>query len=218
MTIFWTDIYQDHFQKYFGKPFDVQVFHDASGASLKLATHDWALAGFRVYASTGIADRLARDGEEAVGEVLVYSDVSDPEVPRLFVTSLFFILQNKIPLTSRFSVSFSSVERAFSRRCDKTALYFTRAFSPDGAFNEVGKLARVYQVFFISAEEDAFLDQNGPAVFEEKFWAQLGEDFRRDEALRPPVDLAEMEVYKKRVNELWTRAARLFSVRRPSCV
>src|SRR6478672_8023243 len=103
MSTRWADIYQDHFQQHFGKPFDVQVFHDPHGASLKLGTHDWAMQGFRVYASLGVADRLARDGEEAVGEVILYADVPDPAIPRLFVTSLFFILHNAIPLTSRFS-------------------------------------------------------------------------------------------------------------------
>lgn len=218
MAVLWTDIYQGHFEEYFDRPFDVQVYHEADGASIKIATHDWALAGFRVYASMGVADRLTRDGEEAVGEAILYADVADPEAPQLFVNALFFILQNGIPFTSRFSIAFAGLSRAFSKRYDKSALYFTRAFSPDGEFDQVGRLARVYQAFFITGAEDDFLEANGPVEFEKAFWSQFGEDFRRDEPMRPPVDLTQMEEYDGRVNALWARAARLFSLRRASCV
>ncbi|MBI1830065.1 MAG: hypothetical protein HYR84_01280, partial [Planctomycetes bacterium] len=73
MPSFWTDAYREHFQTFFGKPFDVQVFHSAEGDALKLATHDWARQGFHVFASMGLADRLVRAGEEAFGEVILFS-------------------------------------------------------------------------------------------------------------------------------------------------
>lgn len=218
MAAAWTETYLPHFQHYFGKPFDVQVYHDADNHSLKLATHDWAMKGYHVYASLGVADRLAREGEQAVGEVILYCDVPDKEVPRLFVTALFFILQNEIPLTSRFSVGFASMNRAFSQKSGKSAFYFTRAFSPDGEFDKVAELARVYQAFFISPEEDAFLEEKGPVEFEQLFWSQLGDEFRRDEPMRPPVDMEEMPKFKEQVGMMWSKAAQLFSVRRKSCI
>ena len=64
MPSLWTGVYQQHFQKYFQKPFDVQIYHDDAGASLKLAVHDLALQGYQVYASMGLADRLANDENE----------------------------------------------------------------------------------------------------------------------------------------------------------
>jgi hypothetical protein len=218
MSASWTNLYEQHFQRHFHKPFDVQVYHDANGFSLKLATYDHVMKGFHVFASLGMADRLARDGEEAVGEVILYSDVQDAEVPRVFVNALFFILQNAIPLTTRFSISFEATNRQLSRRSGKSAIYFTRAFSTDGEFDRVAELARVYQAFFIGAEEDAFLEKEGAAAFEQKFWQQLGEDFRRDEPLRPPVDLQEMQQFQAKVSDLQSKAAHVFSLRRPSCV
>jgi hypothetical protein len=220
----WSDAYERHFLEYFGKPFDIQQFYDNDNFALKLATYDWALKGFRVYASLGMATRLALEGEQAVREVILYSDVPDQEVPRLFVASLFFILQNAIPLTTRFSVVFPSMYGTFSRRYGKTALYFTRAFSADGEFDKVAflankdELARVYQAFFITPDEDEFLENEGPVAFEQRFWSQFGGDFRRDEPLRQPVDMEEMPHYQMEVKALWKRAAQLFSVRRPSCV
>ena len=68
MAVMWTELYQAHFQKFFEKPFDIQVFHDAEGAALKLATHDWARQGFRIYASMGLAEALYQSGEDDCGE------------------------------------------------------------------------------------------------------------------------------------------------------
>src|SRR4051794_7858961 len=119
MSAFWTDVYQKHFQKYFHKPFDVQIYHDRAGSSLKLATYDLALQGFRVYASMGLADRLANDDEDSFGEVVLFSEVPDKEVPQLLVNALFFILQNDIPLDSRFAIGFQDARSEFALRYHK---------------------------------------------------------------------------------------------------
>ena len=175
MSVFWTDVYQRHFQKYFEKPFDIQVYHDPDGLALKVATHDLAMEGYRVYASMGLADKLAETDEDNFGEVIVFSDVPDPEVPRLFVNALFFILQNDIPLDSRFSVGFADIRSPFVARYKKTSLYFTRAHGPDEQFNKVRlgeTFGRVYQAYFITREEDEFLEAYGADVFEQDFMAQ----------------------------------------------
>ena len=218
MAAFWTEEYQRHFQHYFNKPFDVQVYHGPDGASLKLATHDWALAGFRVYASMGLADRLSLEDEGAFGEVILYADVPDPIVSRLFINALFFILQHGIPLDSRFAVSFAGMDRRFAERSGKSALYFTRAFSADDEFDHVTEAARVYQAFFITPAEDEFLDKKGPEEFEEKFWGQIEAGFDRNADLRPPIDLTETAAYQEKVNNIKSTAVRLFSLHRPSCV
>src|SRR5947209_5333131 len=98
MASSWAETFRQHFQKRFGKPFDVQVFHDADGFALKLATHDLAVRGFYLYASLGLSDRTARNEDEDFGEVLLFADVPDAEVPQLFVSALFFVLRNAIPL------------------------------------------------------------------------------------------------------------------------
>lgn len=175
MAAFWTDVYQKHFQRYFQKPFDIQVYHDPNGFALKLATYDWALKNFRVYASMGLADKLAETSEDSFGEVILFSDVPDPEGPRLFVNALFFILQNDIPLDSRYSIAFSDMRSAFIRRYKKTALYFTLASGPDEQFNKVRQgetFGRVYQAFFISRAEDEFLEAYGADVFEKDLKAE----------------------------------------------
>ena len=169
MTAFWTDVYQQHFQKYFHKPFDTQIYHDEADASLKLATYDLVLPGFRVYASMGLADRLADNEDENFGEAILFCDVPDAQAPPLFVNALFFILQKGIPLDSRFALAFGF---AFHR---KVALYFTRATGPDDKFDKVrmgDTLGRVFQAYFITREEDTFLEEYGADAFEKEFFKE----------------------------------------------
>ncbi len=125
MRTFWTEIYERHFQHHFQKPFDVQVYHGPDGAGLKIATYDWAKRGFRVFASVGLADKLAEIEGEDFGEVVLFCDVDEPQIPQLFVNALFFILQHDIPLGSRFAIGFGDMAPEFTRRYDKTSLYFT---------------------------------------------------------------------------------------------
>src|SRR4051794_2837993 len=100
MAAFWTELYRAHFEKHLKKPFDVRVFHDRDGFALKLALHDWATHRSRVYASLGLADKLAQNDEDDFGEVILFTEVPDGEVPQLFINALFFLLHHDIPLGS----------------------------------------------------------------------------------------------------------------------
>jgi hypothetical protein len=176
MTAFWTDVYQQHFQKYFQKPFDIQIYHDETDASLKLATYDLVRNGYRVYASMGLADRLANNDDDNFGEVILFCDVPDAEAPILFVKALFFILQNNIPLDSRFAIGFGDAHGSFAFH-RKVAFYFTHATGPDEKFDKVRMgetFGRVFQAYFITREEDAFLEDYGADAFEEEFFKKHG--------------------------------------------
>lgn len=192
MTSLWTEHYQQHFRKYFHKPFDINVYHDQAGTALKLATYDQALQGVRIYASIGLADRLLQRDEENFGEVILFSDLPDAQVPELFVHALFFVLRLDIPLYSRFSIGFAEANPDFSERIGKAALYFTQPMLPDVFFNidpesgePIGRerferphmedvFGRVYQAYFITAAEDAFLDAWGGERFEEELFKTPG--------------------------------------------
>lgn len=173
MSRFWSDIYFEHFQRHFKKPFDVQTFHDANGFGLKLATYDLALANRRVYASIGLADKLADQDEEDFGEAFLVTDGPDPVVPATFVHTLFFILQHAIPLGSRFAIGgVEHTQPAFAKRHGKSALYFALARDESERFNKVRRgdeFGRVYQAFFITPEEDDYLNEYGPDEFEKLF-------------------------------------------------
>ena len=182
MAAFWTDVYQKHFQKYFQKPFDIQIYHDKAGASVKLATYDLVKQGYRVHASMGLADRLAGGDDDNFGEVILFSDVPDNDVPLLFVNALFFILQNDIPLDSRFALAFVDTHGEFALRNRKVALYFTHATGPDEQFNKVRMgetFGRVFQAYFLTRAEDDYLEDYGADAFEDKFFKERGRGAER---------------------------------------
>ena len=221
MPVFWTEIYQRHFQKYFQKPFDIQVYHDRAGFALKLATHDWARKGFRVFASMGLADKLFQNEEDDFGEVILFCDVADREVAQLFVNALFFILQHNIPLGSRFAIGFGGADHGFTRRYGKSALYFTRTADDDEKFCQVHKgetVGRVFQAYFITSAEDKFLEDHGADAFEQEFMKQFGGQLTSDERCELLVDKARSKELESRLQELRQKSSKALSVRRPSCV
>lgn len=213
----WTERYRLHFQRLFHKPFDIQVYHDRDGFALKLATHDLARPGFRVYGSLGLADRLAQNDEDELGEVILFSDVADPQVPRLFVNALFFILHNDIPLGSRFAIGFGA-DHPFARQHGKTALYVTQPLSGDEEIHEGEAIGRVYQAFFITPAEDDFLEKHGADAFEIEFRKQFAGKLTEEERVELLVDKAKSQALDARMHELAQQANRALSVRRPSCV
>jgi hypothetical protein len=186
MASFWTDAYQQAFQQRFQKPFDIQVFHDADGLALKLATYDWARHGYRVYASMGLADKLIENDEDDFGEVILFSDVDDVSVPQLFMNALFFILRHDIPLGSRFAIGgIAQMHPAFAKRYGRAALYFRLAEETETFSNKVRRgeqFGRIYQAYFLTPEEDAYLDEYGAEAFAKRFEEQEGD---RNSVRRP---------------------------------
>jgi Suppressor of fused protein (SUFU) len=221
MSAFWTDAYQRHFQHYFAKPFDIHAFQGPGGAALKLAIYDGARPSFCVFASIGLADRLSQNDEKDVGEVILFADSADSEIPQLFVNALFFILHRRIPLGSRFALGFGEMGDRFAQRYGKTALYFTRPAEDDKHFAAVEhgeSVGRVFQAYFITPEEDEFIEQQGADAFEEEFWQQFGEPLTDEERCELAVDKAKLPTLEKLLNERWRECRRALSVRRPSCV
>ena len=145
---------------------------------MKLATYDWALHGYRVYASMGLADKLIENDEDDFGEVILYADVPDPAIPQLFMNALFFILNHDIPLGSRFAIGgITHMQPGFAKCYQKAALYFTLAEETDDFNNKLRRgdlFGRIYQAYFVSAEEDAYLEV-GAEAFERRFAEQVGD-------------------------------------------
>jgi hypothetical protein len=181
MDINWPDLYLRHFVHYLGKPFDVQVYRQEDGDSLRIATFDRRYApNYKVYSSLGLSHHAADLG--GIGEVILLSDDKGKDVPLIFVHSLFFILKNKVPLHSRFAIGgIEMVNADFAEYFQKAAIYYSLANGFDDGFEKVrpgrgpagvAVEGLVYQGIFISWAEQDFLNRNGPVAFEEKFHAQ----------------------------------------------
>jgi hypothetical protein len=165
----WARSYLRHFAHYFGKPFDVETYHSATGIPLRLATYDLRYRNFRVYASIGLAEEV----EDGIGEAILLADDFSKDVPYLFVNSLFFILDKAISLGSRFAVAgVDSLRPEFAEYYDKVAIYYQLADGFDAGFGQVqcgDEAGQVYQGIFISAAELDYLRRKGPDAFEEVF-------------------------------------------------
>jgi hypothetical protein len=178
MYTFWDRCYDAHFTRYFGKPFDRETYHrDPESPPLQVLTYDQRYPRYRVYASLGLTAYEAEVRELA--EAMVLADAGGKEVPFLFVNALFFVIQQRIPLSSRFAVG--GVDRlapAFASQTNKVALYFGVVTPADGfpeGFERVeldDDVGLVYQGLFISEEEHDYLRRHGGEAFEEKLRAQ----------------------------------------------
>jgi hypothetical protein len=170
----WPDLYLRHFIRFFGKPFDVQLYSAEDGSAVRIATFDRRYPNYLVYASLGLSEH-ANDLRER-GEMILLSDYKGKEVPVLFVSSLFFILQRKIPLSAPFAVGgIEMVNPEFAEYYDKAAIYYSPAIGFPEGFERVQGQAdtgHVLQGFFISWAEQDYLKRSGPGTFEEKFHAQ----------------------------------------------
>jgi hypothetical protein len=173
MPLSWAPCYEEHFQRYFGKPYDVHVY-GAGREALRIATYDRAYPDFRVHASLGIADLLP-EGEDA-GEVITVADDLGPDVPFLFANALLFVLQNKIALGTRFTVGgVEALRPHFADLYDKSALYFMLAEGFREGFDMVecgADTGTVYQAIFVSDEEAEYIQEKGGAAFEARVKAQ----------------------------------------------
>ena len=169
----WIERYRQHFQNYFGKPFDSQPFRPEEGPAIEIVTYDQRYKKFRVFASLGLA-QYALDVKE-LAEVIVVADTAWRDVPVLFVNTLFFAVQQRISLDSRFAIGVASLNPAFAEHFDKSALFFTVADGFGEGFEQVNcgdATGLVYQGIFISPAEQDFLARHGGPAFEEKLRAQ----------------------------------------------
>ena len=111
-----------------------------------------------------------------LGEVILLADDKGKDIPELFINSLFFILEKRIPLASHFAIG--GIERMkpdFAEYFDKQALYFMLADGFPPGFDQVvndGDMGLVFQALFISWAEHDYLNRKGWQEFEERYKAQ----------------------------------------------
>lgn len=171
----WSEVYLAHYQRYFGKPFDVQTFSADDGTAIRIATYDQPFQGFRIYASAGLSDQARRLA--GLGEIIMFDDEKGRDVQKIFANYPLFILQHNIPMTGPFTIGgLDNLNAAFADYYDRVAAYFMRpqVLGPD--FAEVERAEETGTIFlgvFISGAEQDYLKRQGSPAFEQKFWSQL---------------------------------------------
>jgi hypothetical protein len=93
-------------------------------------------------------------------------------MPGIVANSLFFVVQNRIRLGSRFAVGgIDNLAPKFAAQLEKSALYFTLPAGFTQGFEVVEcdeGAAVVFQGIFLSPAEHEYLDSHGPDAFEER--------------------------------------------------
>src|SRR5437870_1947068 len=136
----WPDLYLRHFTHFFGKPFDVQLYSGEDGSAVRVATFDRRYPKHLVYASLGLSEHA--DDLREVAEIILLSDDKGKDVPVLFVSSLFFILQRKISLSTPFAMgSIEMVKPEFAEYYGKAAIYYAPADGFPQGFERVQRQA-----------------------------------------------------------------------------
>ena len=170
----WPDFYIRHFMRYFGKPFDEEVYRQEDGSSLRLATFDHGYRNYRIYASLGLSEHAEQLKD--IGEVILLADDPGKDIPFLFVNALFFILTNRIALGSHFAIGgIETLNPDFAEHFRKQALYFTLADGFPRGFDRIergNQIGLVFQALFLSWAEHDLLNRKGWQELEEQLKAQ----------------------------------------------
>jgi hypothetical protein len=171
MSAPWPKLYWQHFQRYFGKPYDWQDYEqDEFNTPLRLVTYDQAYREYRIFASIGLTEYVAE--LEQRGEVIVLADSAHKDIPFLLVNALFFMVRKNVALGSRSCVGGVDVLLPrFAEQFGKTALYVTAADGFPEGFEQIqadGETAGVYQGIFVWPQEMAFIQREGGQAFDER--------------------------------------------------
>src|SRR5262249_36733631 len=172
-NIMWPDLYLRQCMRYFGQPYDVEIYRQDDGSSLRLATFDHGYRNYRIYASLGLSEHA---GElKDLGEVILLADDPGKDIPFLFVNALFFIRANGIALGSHFAIGgIDALKPDFAEHFQKHALYLTLADGFPRGFEKIerGQIGLVFQALFISGAEHDLLSRKGWQELEERLKAQ----------------------------------------------
>jgi antitoxin YqcF len=157
----WGDCYYDHFERYFGKPTDRQVFErDKESPSIQILAYEGVFKSCVVFCSLGLSHYSNEIGR--ISEVYLVVDDAFHVIPNLLANTLFYMVNEQKKIGWGLSIrGMENLQPEFSARYQKSALYFTNPFGLPAEFGQVqcsGNIGAVYTCFPISAEEhDLFL-------------------------------------------------------------
>ena len=177
----WGTCYFDHFTSYFHSPVTREVFsQDPNEHAIQILAYDNVFEGCRLFASLGLSHYAEEVGK--VAEIIVPVDDGWDTVPSLVANALFYMIQENMRIGWGIAIGgLGEVDRAFTRRFGKEALYITNIYGlPDGSEDVTceGRRGSLYLGTFIAdVEYRLFLDQ-GAEGLESAFERQHVDPYR----------------------------------------
>ncbi|WP_026652918.1 suppressor of fused domain protein [Butyrivibrio proteoclasticus] len=150
-----------HYEQFFRDYKDVKVFGDENH-TLQMLIYDKVFAGCKTVASFGLSKYLSKQCE-----VVMAVDAEYETSTKVLANALFYAIQNNIQISEgSFIEGVANIDRQFSEKYGKTAIYFTYPFCFPDEFAQNGE-CRFMLAFFITQDEAEYLKKNGSDAFED---------------------------------------------------
>ena len=86
----------------------------------------------------------------------------------IFMNAIFYILENKMNFGKGVLIEgINNIDAEFSKKYNKTALYFTNIYILPEEFAIINNQCKIYMAFFVSEKEAQYIKEKGSEKFED---------------------------------------------------
>lgn len=154
----------NHYNQFLGDYIGADVYAN-NDYEIQILGFPNAIKDCLVLASFGISKH--DDQEECCEVILPVDDLYD-ESAEILANSIFYALSNNMSIGRGLLIEGAdNIIEGFSKKCGKTALYFTDVYVLPEEFAFVDNKCHIYMGFFVSKEESEYIKKFGSDQFED---------------------------------------------------
>lgn len=155
----------EHYERFLGNYLDAVKYKNGDSV-IQLLGFANVFEGCLTFATFGLS-KYHKDINNTCEVILAVDDDPD-DCARVFMNSVFYILNNKMNMGRGIMIKGAdNIAEGFSAKHQKSALYFTEACIMPEDFSVIGDECRFYTAFFISDKEAEFIEKFGCESFED---------------------------------------------------
>lgn len=154
----------DHYELFLGKYIGVDKY-TSDKKNIQILGFDKTFKDCLVFASFGFSNYSNLINN--LCEVIMPVDDDYDNCAVLFTNSLFYILQQQMNFGRGTIIEgIDNIIKDFSKRHNKTAIYFTESYILPEEFSKIEENLKIYMAFLISEKEREFIREYGCEQFE----------------------------------------------------
>jgi len=101
-------------------------------------------------------------------EVVLATECDYDKCAEIFMNAIFYILENKMNFGKGVLIEgINNIDAEFSKKYNKTALYFTNIYILPEEFAIINNQCKIYMAFFVSEKEAQYIKEKGSEKFED---------------------------------------------------
>ena len=155
----------DHYTEYLGDYIDADVYGDDEH-QIQLLGFDRAIEDCIVFSTLGLSKYSGSINNCC--EIIMATDEDYDACVEFFMNAVFYAVQNNMEFGRGVWISGAeNISEDFSKRHDKTAMYFTTPYILPEDFSTVEDKCKIYMGFFISQSEVEYIEKYGCEKFED---------------------------------------------------